>query len=122
MEKLLSLATDCRIGPLFFSLYNVVKVVLLWRPLPWWNKPKWWVTVLRAYKYDGSDKLRTVVMGKYTSSHSCKNIKISSTIYDGNTNLWTASRIFEDYLTRLDRKMGAKDRKILLSLIRVLLN
>jgi len=41
--------------------------------------------------------------------------------YGTNANSWSASRLFENYLTYADRKMGAKNCKTLLSLISVLL-
>jgi hypothetical protein len=33
---------------------------------------------------------------------------------EANANSWMTTKIFEDYVTRLDRKLGAKDCKILL--------
>jgi hypothetical protein len=47
--------------------------------------------------------------------------QISPIKYGINTNSWSASRLFKNYLTYADRKMGAKNCKILLSLISVLL-
>ena len=47
--------------------------------------------------------------------------QISPIKYGTNTNSWSASRLFENYLTYEDRKMGAKNGKILLSLISALL-
>jgi hypothetical protein len=34
--------------------------------------------------------------------------------YDANTNSWIASRIFSDYLTPIDKKIGYKNKEILL--------
>jgi hypothetical protein len=31
--------------------------------------------------------------------------------YDANTNSWITSRIFSDYLTPINRKMGGKNKK-----------
>jgi hypothetical protein len=33
--------------------------------------------------------------------------------YEANTNSWMTTKIFEDYLIKLDRKLGAKSRKIM---------
>lgn len=51
-----------------------------------------------------------------------KNVKILPTKYDTSTNLWPANRLLADYLTQVDRKMDAKSRRILLSLISVKLS
>jgi hypothetical protein len=51
----------------------------------------------------------------YHSSNCCfKNVKRLPTKYEDNTNSWMTTKMFEDFLTELDRKLGAENRKILL--------
>jgi hypothetical protein len=73
--------------------------------------------VLLACNADGSDKLAPLVNGKYRSPHCFKNINRLPTKYEANTNSWMNTNIFDDYLTQLDRKLGANNCKILLFIV-----
>jgi hypothetical protein len=57
---------------------------------------------------DGSDKLTPIVIGKHTSPCCFSNGKRLLTKYRANTNFWMTTKIFEDYLTQPDRKLGAQ--------------
>jgi ribosomal protein S21 len=50
-----------------------------------------------------------------------RTFKKNPTQYKTITNSWISSRIFENYLAKLERKRGAKNKKILLSLTSMLL-
>jgi hypothetical protein len=78
------------------------------------TKSKHPVTVLLMCNADGSYKLPPLVIGKYKSPHCFKNVKSLLTKYEANTNSWMTTEIFKDCLIQLDRKLGAKSRKILL--------
>jgi hypothetical protein len=69
---------------------------------------------------DFSGKLPPVVTGKCRSPLCFKNAKRLPTKYEANTNSWMTNKIFEDYLAQLDRKLGTKNRKLLLLLITLL--
>jgi hypothetical protein len=77
-------------------------------------KSKQWVTVLLTCNSDGSDELPPLVIGKYKIPRCFKNVKRLPTTYEANMNSWMTTKIFKDYLTQLDRKLGAKNHKILL--------
>jgi hypothetical protein len=79
-------------------------------------KPKQQVIAFHSCNADGSDKLTPLVIGKYWSPYCCKdsNINKYNIKYEANTNSWMTTKIFEDYLTQLDRKLGVKIHKILL--------
>jgi hypothetical protein len=62
----------------------------------------------------GSDKLVPLVTGKHKPPHCFKNVKRMPAKCEANTNSWIITKILEDYLTQLDRKLGAKTHKILL--------
>jgi hypothetical protein len=74
-------------------------------------KSKQWVTVLLVSNTDGSAKLPPLVTGKYESPCCLKNVERQPTKYEANTNPWLTTKIFEDYLTQLDRKVAAKITK-----------
>jgi hypothetical protein len=63
---------------------------------------------------DFSDKLPPLVTGIYKTPLCFKNAKGPPTIYESNTNSWMTTEISEDYLTQVDKKLGAKNLKILL--------
>jgi hypothetical protein len=45
----------------------------------------------------------------YKSPHCFKNVNRLPREYEANTNSWMNTNIVEDYLTQLDRKLGAKN-------------
>jgi hypothetical protein len=64
--------------------------------------------VLLACTADGSDKMPPLVTGNYTSPCCFSNGKRLLTKYRANINSWMTTKIFEDYLTQPDRKLGAQ--------------
>jgi hypothetical protein len=70
----------------------------------------------------GSDNLPPLVTGKYKSLPCSKSVKILPTKYEANTCCWMTTKIFEDYVTQLDRKLSAKNYKTCSSLISMLPN
>jgi hypothetical protein len=52
------------------------------------------------------------VIGKYKNPCCFKNVKRLSTKYEAHTDYWMAIKIFEDHLTQLGGKLGAKNHKI----------
>jgi hypothetical protein len=63
---------------------------------------------LLTYNADSSDKLTPLVIGKYTSPCCFRNGERLPTEYKANTDTWMTTKIFEDYLTQPDRKLGAQ--------------
>jgi hypothetical protein len=98
---------------LFFSLPRS-KLSLYEEILPWCYKSKQQVILLFACNADGSDKLPPLVIGKCTSPRCFKNGKRLPTEYKVNTNSWMTTKVFEDYLTQLDRKLGAQNHTVLI--------
>jgi hypothetical protein len=74
-------------------------------------KSKQQFTVLLACNTDGCDKLPLLVISKYASPDHFQHVKTLHTKYDANTNSWITSRIFKDYLTQLDGKIGPENKK-----------
>jgi len=71
-----------------------------------------WNTALLGCDTDGTKKLPPLVTGKYNKPHCLKN-KIP-TKYIANSNSWTTSATFEEFLVQLNRQIGTNKRKILL--------
>lgn len=72
------------------------------------------LTALFCANEDGSEKLPVLVIGKFGKPRCFKNIRTLPCSYDFNKKAWMTSSIFTNFLQRLDNKMGAKARKILL--------
>ena len=58
---------------------------------------------------DGSGILPPLVTSKYISPHCFEIVINLLTKYNANTNSWITSKISEDHLADLDRRMGAKN-------------
>jgi hypothetical protein len=56
----------------------------------------------------------SLLTGKYKIPCCFKDIRRLPPKYEPSTNSWMTTKIFEDNLTQLDRKLGAKNRTILL--------
>jgi hypothetical protein len=78
------------------------------------TKSKQQVAVLLTCNANCSDKLPPLVTGKYKRPHCFKNVKRLPTKYEANINFWMTTKVFEYYFTQLDRKLDAKNCKILL--------
>jgi hypothetical protein len=55
-----------------------------------------------------------LVIGKYRSPRYFKDVRRLPTKYEANTDSWMTTKISEDYLTQLDRKLDAENCEILL--------
>jgi hypothetical protein len=93
----------------YFSVYNPANLHFLRRVLHGGIKSKQQVTVLLMCNADGSDKLSPLVTGKHRSPRCFKNVMRLPTKYEANINSWMTTKIYEDFLTQLDRKLGAKN-------------
>lgn len=80
--------------------------------MPWWNKSKTPGFISLEQKADGSNKVPPLLTDKYRSLHCFENVRKLPTKYNANTNFWINIVIFEDYITRLDRKIGTENLKI----------
>jgi DDE superfamily endonuclease. len=68
---------------------------------------------------DGNDE--PLVTGKYRSLHCVNNVKKLTIKYVTSRSSWITTILLGEYLSQLDRKMDAKNKKDYLSLIIVLL-
>ena len=93
LKNMISVIYITLITQVHFSIKKVVKV-LLWRLVPHWNK-----TETARYR------------SPYTQC--CCNDELPIKYY-ANTNSWMTIMVFEYYLIQLNRKIGAKNLKILL--------
>jgi hypothetical protein len=92
---------------MFFHLQPRKSFALPRGPCHGGTKSKKQVTVLLACNTD------TDVSGKHGSLYRLRNVKKRPTKYNANSNSWVTTIIFEDCLTQLDGKMGAKLKKSL---------
>ncbi|XP_063215856.1 tigger transposable element-derived protein 6-like [Bacillus rossius redtenbacheri] len=76
------------------------------------------ITVALCCNADGSDKMKPLVIGKFLKPRCFKGVTNFPCQYEANQNAWMTSKIFRDWLLRLDRKMAIRNRKILLLLDR----
>ena len=80
------------------------------------KKSKERLTVLLASNMDGSEKLRPLVVGKSKNPRCFKNVKSLPCDYDANKKAWITSVIFSTWILKLEKKMKAEKRKIILFL------
>jgi hypothetical protein len=106
---------------LFFNLHHSKTLTLKEDSCHGGTKSKQQLTVLLASSADGSDILPSLVNGKYRSPRCFKNVKRMPTKYEANIYSWMTTTVYKDLLIQLDRKLGARNRKILRSLISVLI-
>ena len=74
------------------------------------------VTVLVAYKKYGRDKLPLLVIGKYAKPRCFRgsNMGFILLTYKSQKKAWIDSVLFDEWLPKIDRKMKAANRHILL--------
>ncbi|XP_020617382.1 tigger transposable element-derived protein 4-like [Orbicella faveolata] len=74
------------------------------------------ITVLVACNQDGTDKLPLLVIGKYAEPRSFRgsSMDLLLVIYKSQKNAWIDSVKFEEWVRKVDRKMRAANRQILL--------
>jgi hypothetical protein len=78
------------------------------------TKSKHRVTVLLGCNAGSTEKLLSLVNGKYNKRHCFRNVKKLPTKYEANSNSWMSSATLEEFLVQLDRQIGSKNRKTLL--------
>jgi hypothetical protein len=74
------------------------------------------VTVLLCCNADGSEKLRSLVVGKFEKPCCMKGVKYYLCDYKASKNVWVTGKIFREWLLCLERKMACKNRNLLLLL------
>ncbi|XP_049522088.1 tigger transposable element-derived protein 6-like isoform X1 [Dermacentor silvarum] len=78
------------------------------------QKSKERITVLFCVNADGSEKMQLTVIGKSKQPRCFRLAGRLPCLYEGNKKAWMTAEFFREFLTILDRKMAAKNRKILL--------
>ncbi|KAK3753066.1 hypothetical protein QZH41_005505 [Actinostola sp. cb2023] len=80
------------------------------------KKSKERVTVMVACNQDGTDKLPLLVMGKYAKPRCFKNsnMDLLPVTYELQKKAWIDHVLFEQWLRKIDRKMKAANRHILM--------
>uniref|UniRef100_H3A303 HTH CENPB-type domain-containing protein n=1 Tax=Latimeria chalumnae TaxID=7897 RepID=H3A303_LATCH len=71
-------------------------------------------TVMAVANMDGSEKLKLLVISKSQKPRCFKNVKSLPVDYKVNTQAWTTSDIFSEWVKTFDRKMECQKRKVLL--------
>lgn len=74
------------------------------------------VTVFFCCNADESEKLKLTVIGKFWKPHCFSHNPPLPVIYKANKKAWMTGAFFKEFLTVLDSKMCAENRKILLFL------
>jgi hypothetical protein len=74
------------------------------------------VTVLLCCNADGSEKLRTLVVGKFEKPHCIKGLKHYTCDNKAPKNAWVSGKMFREWLLCLERKMACNNRNVLLLL------
>jgi hypothetical protein len=72
------------------------------------------ITVLVCTNMDGSEKMPLLVNGKSEKLRCFKHVKPMPCTYRHNSSAWITSALFMEFLTCLERRMAAKNRKTLL--------
>lgn len=74
------------------------------------------LTVLLACNWDGSQKLKPLVIGKSAKPRCFKGIKSLPTAYRSNKKAWMTTELFNEWLISVNSDMKKAERKILLFL------
>ncbi|XP_049267194.1 tigger transposable element-derived protein 6-like [Rhipicephalus sanguineus] len=99
---------------LFFNLQPERSLCMKGQACHGSQKSKERVTVLFCTNADGSEKIQLTVIGKSKQPRCFRSAGRLPCLYKGNKKAWMTADFFREFLTTLDRKMGAKNRKILL--------
>ncbi|GFR91480.1 tigger transposable element-derived protein [Elysia marginata] len=76
--------------------------------------PKDRITLLVATNMDGSEKLPLMTIGKFEKPRCLKNIKSLPTTYRSNKKAWMTSKVFEEWLRKLDRSFLLQGRSVII--------
>lgn len=72
------------------------------------------LTALLAANMTGTEKLPLLIIGKSANPRCFKGVKTLPTAYKNNQKAWMTGVLFEEWVRKLDRKMAANKRKILM--------
>lgn len=78
------------------------------------KKSKERLTIMPCCNWDGSDKMKLVVIGKYANPRCFMKTQPKSVQYCSNKNAWMLSGLFETWVRDFDRDMDKQNRKVLL--------
>ena len=70
------------------------------------------ITLLVASNMDGSEKLPMYAIGKSKKPRAFKHVRSLPLPYSANKKAWMTSTLFDEWMRKLDRKMGGESRKI----------
>nr|XP_057918490.1 tigger transposable element-derived protein 4-like [Doryrhamphus excisus] len=106
------------------DIFNADETGLFWQMLPentlgfigksvhGKNQPEPRITVLVGANMDGSEKLPLFVIGTSKQPRAFKGVRHLPNEYTANRKAWMTSLLFEDWLKKLDVRMGRYHRKI----------
>lgn len=72
------------------------------------------LTLLLAANMDGSEKLKPLILGKSANPRCFKGIKSFPVKCRANKKSWMTTKLFNEWLTQLNKSMKKQKRKILL--------
>ena len=106
------------------NIFNADETGLFWQLLPekslgfigtkqhGGKKNKTRITALVAANMTGSEKLPLLVVGKSQKPRAFRNVRHIPLTYKANKKAWMTRELFTEWLTKLDRQMKLKRRKI----------
>lgn len=71
------------------------------------------LTIMFCANMDGSDKVKSLVIGKSKKPRCFKNIKSLPVDYENNRKAWMNGFLFKKWMVELDKKFSAENRKVL---------
>lgn len=72
------------------------------------------VTLMLGANMDGSEKLKILLIGKSNQPRCFRGVKSLPLDYKANSKAWMTGELFEEWLLKLDKQLGATGRKIIL--------
>lgn len=72
------------------------------------------ITVMIGANMIGTEKLKLLVIGKSKNPRCFKGVKSLEVDYDFNKKAWMTSSIFEEWLSKFNKKIGREGRKVAL--------
>ena len=106
------------------NIYNADESGLFWLMLPenslgflgqshhGKKESKVCVTILVGANMDGSHFLPLYVIGKSKRPRAFKHVRHLPVMYSANKKAWVTADLFDEWMRKLDREMGAENRKI----------
>ncbi|NXJ62308.1 TIGD4 protein, partial [Rostratula benghalensis] len=72
------------------------------------------ITVAMGTNMDGSEKLPLLVIGKNKSPCSFKDVRLLPVDYEANEMAWMTSKVFEQWMHKLDDRFQAQQRQVVI--------